>query len=111
MKTKRTKQGIKNLLPKIRTALEHIYGHRLMDVILYGSFAKDTPTQDSDIDIAVILEGKLDRVKEIIKIGEVIYNLMLESGEMISVYPISEDEIKNPVWPLYLHIKEEGVRI
>ena len=108
---KRTRQQIEDLLPRIRKIIERIYGDRLMEVILYGSFARNTSTEDSDIDIAVLLKGRVDKVKEIDRIGDAIYDLMLETGELISVYPVSEHEFKNSVWPLYYHIRTQGIKI
>ena len=111
MKAERTTKGIGHLLPRIRDALERIYGDRLVEVILYGSFAKDNAMQESDIDIAVVLKGTVSKPKEIDAIGDALYDLMLETGELISVYPISENELHGSIWPLYYHIRTEGIRI
>jgi len=111
MKGKRTIRQIQHLLPRIKKILENIYGEALVEVILYGSFARNTPTEDSDIDIAVVLKGKVNKVKEIDKIYDAMYDLMLETSELISVFPISEHEVGNSVWPLYHHIRTEGRKI
>jgi len=111
MKVKRTTREIENLLPQIRILLEKIYGVRLADIILFGSFARNRAGKDSDIDIAVVLKGDVDTVKEISRISPELYNLELKTGELISVYPLSDEEIKNSVWPLYYHIKTEGIKI
>jgi predicted nucleotidyltransferase len=107
----RTIKEIEPLLPRIKTLLQRVYGARLLEVILYGSFAKSSSTDDSDIDIAVVLRGKVSRGKEIDRIYEALYDLMLETGELISVFPLSEEEVANSVWPLYHHIRTEGIRI
>lgn len=107
----RTRQQIEDLLPRIRKIIERIYGDRLVDVILYGSFARNTPTEDSDIDIAVLLKGRVDKTKEIDKICDALYDLELESGELISVNPLSEEEVEDLEWPLHYLIKTEGIRI
>ncbi|MCK4224814.1 MAG: nucleotidyltransferase domain-containing protein [candidate division Zixibacteria bacterium] len=111
MKGKRTTRQIEHLLPRIREILKSIYGNTLVEVILYGSFARNTPNEDSDIDIAVVLKGKVNKAKEINKIYDAVYDLMLETGELISVFPISEHEVGNSVWPLYHHIRTEGKKI
>ncbi|MCJ7458966.1 MAG: nucleotidyltransferase domain-containing protein [candidate division Zixibacteria bacterium] len=111
MKTVRSRKEIKPLLPQIRKLLERVYGNRLVDVFLYGSFAKGRANKESDIDIAVILKGKVNKGKEIDKICEVLYDLELDTGELISVYPLSENELENSIWPLYQHIKKEGIKI
>lgn len=112
MKAKKRKlQEIKPLLPEVRKRLEKLYGDRLQSVILYGSFARNRADTDSDIDVAVVLKGKIQRVKELSKIGDALDDLMIETDELISVYPMTETELDNPVWPLYKHIREEGVWI
>lgn len=110
MKVKRTIKNIKDLLPKIRELLERIYGDRLMEVFLYGSFARNKAMKESDIDIAVVIRGRVNKTKEIDKIYDVLYDLMLETGELISVNPLSDEEIKNSIWPLYYHIRTEGIK-
>jgi len=111
MKNRRTAKEIENLLPAIKKVLQKIYDDRLSDVILYGSFAKNQAKQDSDIDLAVVLKGMVNKPKEIDRIHDCLYDLMLESDESISVFPLSDKEIKNKSWPLYYHIKKEGRRI
>jgi len=102
---------IESILSKSKHLLKIMYGKRLKEVILFGSYARGTPTKDSDIDLAVILTGNVDKIKESDRITDALYDLSLETGELISVNPISEREIKNQVWPLYYHIQTEGIRI
>lgn len=58
-----------------------------------------------------MLKGNVDKAKEIDKIYDVLYELILETGELISVYPLSEEEIGNLIWPLHHRIRMEGVKI
>jgi predicted nucleotidyltransferase len=111
MKIKKDIEDIKEILVRIKEVLKDSYGERLKDVILYGSFVNNNATEDSDIDIAAVLKGKVDKTKEIDRIYELLYDLILETGELISVYPVSEKEINNIVWPLYKHIKTMGLKI
>ena len=101
---------IEPLLQKIKKRLEEIYGEKLKHVFLYGSFARGVATEDSDIDIAVVLDKLIDRAREIDRLRDVLYEFGLESGEVISVYPLSKEELENESWPLYYHIRE-GVKI
>jgi predicted nucleotidyltransferase len=111
MTEKRVTKEIEHILPRVRQVLETIYGDRLREVVLYGSFARNTPSEDSDIDVAVVLEGAVDKPREINGIYDTLYDLMLETGEVISVYPLSEEEAANLTWPLHYHIKNEGIPI
>ena len=87
-----------------------MYGNKLESVILYGSFAKNEATVDSDIDIAIILKGKLNPSKEIDKVNDFINNLEFEYDELITILPVSSNEIKNSIWPLYKSLKREGIQ-
>lgn len=111
MKVKRSMKEIKPILLEIKKLLKNIYDDRLTKIILYGSFARDEATIESDIDIAVVLKGRIDKIKEIDKIHDVIYPLTIEYGELISVNPMSEEEIKDVEWPLYYHIQNEGITV
>lgn len=104
-------KDVEHLLSRVKKIIEDIYGGRLVDIILYGSFARNGATPDSDIDIAVVLKGVVDVMKEIDRISDSLYMLELEYGELISVYPMSLEELEDTVWPLYYHIRTEGVKI
>jgi len=111
MKTVRNITEIKPFLPKIRKIIKSIYGNRLVDIILYGSFARNKASQESDIDILTILKGDVNRIIEINKIQNELYKIELETGELISVYPVSEEEYNTSVWPLYYYARKEGIKI
>jgi predicted nucleotidyltransferase len=118
MKSIRVAQGkpgsvkeIKPLLSAVRSCLKRIYGKRLAAAILYGSFANGKANEDSDIDIAVVLKGSVNKLEEISKIHDAIYSLSLEYGQLISIYPLSEEELEDVEWPLHYHIKNRGVKV
>lgn len=111
MKAKRAIKDIEHILPRIKEILKRFYGNRLDGIIVYGSFAINKATEDSDIDIAIVLKGKVNKIKEIDKIHDLIYPLSLEYGELISVNPISTEELEDTEWPLYYHIKNEGIKV
>ena len=46
------------MFDKLVKGLREIYGDMLVSILLYGSFARKTNTKTSDIDIAVLLDGK-----------------------------------------------------
>ena len=106
---KRDIKDIEHLLPKIKEYLMKTYGGKLNSVILYGSFARDRATEDSDIDIAIILNGDVNPLKEIDRINDFISDIGLEHNELITILPISLKVIKNSIWPLYKSLEKDGV--
>lgn len=108
---KRELKDIEPVLQEVKEILKELYEDRLVDIVLYGSFAKEKATSDSDIDVAVILGGEVNKGKEIDRICDVIYPVELKYDELISVNPISEKDIDDTGWPLYKHINTEGIKV
>jgi len=109
--SRREIKDIEHITLKVKNHLKKVYGERLDSVILYGSFAKNNATDDSDIDLAVILKGEVNPPKEINRIIDFISDAGLEYNELISIFPVSSESMINPVWPLYKSLNEEGIKI
>ena len=82
-------------------------------VILYGSQARGTATKNSDWDILILLNKPNVTIKDEQEFRHKLYEIELESGELIStyVYSLIDWETKLSVTPLYKNIKREGVYI
>lgn len=83
-----------------------IYFHK---IILFGSYASDTPGRDSDIDIAVVSRdfGK-DRFKERVLLSKIAYYVDVR----IEPHPVSLKDFKEDTWQVLLHeIKSKGIEI
>jgi len=94
MKVKRRIRNIESLLSQIKKLLEKIYWNCLMDIILFGSFTRNSARRGSDVDNTIILRGGVNKTKDIYKIYDVLYDLMLKTDELIFIYPLSEDDIE-----------------
>ncbi|MEA3431195.1 MAG: nucleotidyltransferase domain-containing protein [candidate division WOR-3 bacterium] len=100
---------IKEILKEFRKQIKDLYGKRLKDVILYGSWARGEATEESDIDMVIILEGKVVPGKEIDRMIDIITEINLKYGVLISVYPVSEEDYSATNSPLLINIRREGV--
>jgi len=98
-----------DILQQISEALSKAYGDRLKSVILYGSEARGEATEDSDIDVLVILEDPINYGEDLETNLEALYPLSLKLERRISAKPVSEQEYKTADCPLYRHAKVEGV--
>lgn len=108
----------KNLLTEILTIvcskMEQIIGSALVEVILYGSFARGDYNDESDIDVAVIVNNDRTEIKKYHKaIVSVLSELNLHYEVLVSVncIPLSDFEEYKDVLPYYRNIDIEGVRI
>ncbi len=102
---------IKKILKEFKEKLIELYKDQLVDVLLYGSFARREQREDSDIDIAVILKGNINPFKEIDRITEFSYDLSLKYSILISIHPISDIDYFSRKNPFILNLREEGISI
>jgi predicted nucleotidyltransferase len=95
----------------VKDALQKLYKDNLVEIILYGSYARNDFNENSDVDLLVVL-NKLDSAgKEIDNIVDAIYDINLKYNTLISVVPISNDDYRSINSPLLLNIRKEGVLI
>jgi predicted nucleotidyltransferase len=99
------------IVREFREQAERLYGERLKKSILYGSHARGEATEDSDVDVAVVLEGEVSAGAEIDRLVDIITDLNLKYGVLLSVYPVSCDDYANTKSPLLLNIRREGVDV
>jgi predicted nucleotidyltransferase len=100
---------IKEVLKEFKKEIEKLYGKRLKKVILYGSYARGDATKDSDIDLLIVLEGNIIPGEEIDRMIDIITEINLKYGELISVYPVSEEGYTNVNSPLLINVRKEGI--
>lgn len=99
----------RDIFDKLIKGLEVIYGTDRVSVVLYGSVAKNTDTDESDIDIAVLLiEDDKEKHEKMIDLN---IDLELECGRVLSLLTIDRDEYNkwNMVSPFYKNVREQGV--
>ena len=79
-------------------------------IVLYGSVARGTNTAESDVDIALLLNGNLSRETED-KLSDLIVDLNLKYDIVLSVIDIDYEMFKKweKVTPFYKNVNEEGV--
>jgi len=100
---------IATILKEFRAAIERLYAERLKDIILYGSWARGQGTPDSDIDLVVVLDGTVAQGHEIDRMIDIITDINLEHGVLLSIYPVSQKDYASTNSPLLLNIRREGV--
>ena len=100
---------MREVIREFKIELQKLYGSRLKDIILYGSWARGEATPESDIDLIVVLAGEVIPGREIDRIIEIISEINLKHNVLVSVYPISEEAYLNLNSPLLLNVRREGI--
>jgi predicted nucleotidyltransferase len=102
-------ERIKHLVNKIKEHLIKTYGERIKQVILYGSQVRGETTKDSDIDILVVVDESLNPFEVRKSLSDLLFDIVLEEGELVSVIAVPEHFFKNYNSPFMLNVKKEGV--
>jgi predicted nucleotidyltransferase len=104
-----TIKKLDKIITEFRQQLEKLYGDKLINLVLYGSQARGDATENSDIDIMVILKNPVSPGDEIFRMGEIKNQLNLKYDQLISIFPISQEDFFSKQTPLLDNIRREGV--
>ena len=86
-----------------------MYGENIKKVILYGSYVRGEVTRDSDIDMLVLIDQSLNPFEVRESLSDLLFDIILEEGEHISVIVVPECFYDNYNSPFILNVKKEGV--
>ena len=101
-----TDAALRELVP----GLLGIYGDLIDSVILYGSVARGTQTDESDVDVAVIMRpGATAEMHD--RMRDMVVDLELACDKVLSVIRIDRDRFREweATLPFYQSIRKEGV--
>ena len=104
-----TREQALEIAAKVRAGLEKIYGGRLRGVYLYGSAARDELREESDIDIAVVLDEVTDSFAEHMRISDLRVDTSLEHDTLVSFLLISETDFETERFAVCRAVREEGI--
>jgi type I restriction enzyme S subunit len=104
-----TREQAIEIAAKARKVLENLYGPRLRGVYLYGSGARDELTADSDIDIAVILDGIANRFAEHRRVSLLGADLSLEFDTVVLFFFAEEADLAKGRFAIHRIIRDEGI--
>ena len=80
----------------------------VMRIVLYGSVARGTNTEESDVDVAVLVKGQLDKDMED-KLSDLVVDMNLKYDKVFSVIDIDYETFRKweGVTPFYQNVTKE----
>lgn len=100
------------LLKEYITKLIQIYGSHIKSIVLYGSYARGDYTEDSDIDIMILLDiSDIEIKKYRHQLSGMTYDFNMDYDLDIKSIAKNEEHFKKwlPVYPFYSNIEKEGI--
>lgn len=97
------------LIHRVKAHLTKMYGERIKKLILYGSYVRGEATKDSDIDILVLVDESLNPFEVGESSSDLLFDILLEEGELVSVMAIPEHLFENYDSPFMLNVRKEGI--
>lgn len=105
-------QTMQTLLARYVTEVQKIYGTHLKSVILYGSYARGDFTQESDVDIMVLVDlpaDKMDEYSDALAEVDYEYNVNYDIWMMPVVKNLQHFRQWAEAYPFYNNVQNEGV--
>ena len=104
-------EKLREILQEMGELLKSVYGNRLKAVILYGSVARGTQTEDSDIDVMILVDGTDEQLREYNeRLSDISTELALKYVKVFSIIDVKYQEYQEwkTVSPFYKNVDREG---
>jgi uncharacterized protein len=99
---------IEQLMAKLKQGLSGIYGQRLIAVYLFGSYARGDFTENSDLDVMIVLDTYTSYWEELVRSAQLASDLSLEYGITISRTIMTEEQWEKGDLPVVQNVRVEG---
>lgn len=109
-----TESELRIVLNEVKNASQQLYGDKLNRIILYGSYARGDNTEESDIDIMIILNCGADEIRGLRGVtAEMASDISLEREVFLSVLLRDKKHFEDNLGflPFYQNIAKEGVAV
>lgn len=109
-----TKTELQMVLGKVREESKRIYGSKLDQIILYGSYARGDYTEDSDIDIMILLDCDKDEVEKLRdETYEMANDISLDEDVFLSILLRDKEHFREnqDFLPFYRNVVREGISV
>lgn len=109
--TVKSQQEIFSIVKQLRRELQEIYGSRLKAVYLFGSHARDEAQEESDIDVAVVLNQMNDVFEELSRCSHLQADLSLENHCVLNLVFMKAEQVEQGEYAIHRSVASEGIPV
>lgn len=109
-----TRSQLDNITEQLVSIYRNAYGNAIVSILLYGSYARNEESNQSDVDIVAIVKGNREELQKKLRIvWEESADIGLENDVVVSpaVVPFDEFERYRTSLPYYMNIEKEGIKV
>ena len=111
MGTAKCRADVQPLLERIKAYLKQRFGDDIEAVLLYGSYARGNATSDSDVDLLILTKDSLNPSEVRKSLSGLLYDILLEEGELVSVLVIPNSLYNPQSSPFLLQVHKEAISV
>lgn len=97
------------VLSPLKEHLKQAYCKKLVQVILFGSYARQEASSTSDIDVLIVLDDPVNVSEELQRTSQFVAQLCLEHDVLISRLFLPKSRFETENSPLLRNIHREGI--
>jgi len=112
MYTAMADKKLNNILSEVVKDVKNLYGEKLKEIVLYGSYSRGQNDDESDIDLLILIDIDESELKYYDKkLNNIISDIGYRHMKVLSLIDISYEKFNHwvDVVPFYKNVKNEGI--
>ncbi len=106
--------SVKDLMYEFAKDMRRLFGTNLTSVLVYGSYARGEFTENSDVDVMILVKTPEDEIRKYTdQVADCAFEYLMKYG--IDISPVVKNEEHFNYWvenlPYYRNVRDEGVRV
>jgi len=104
--------NVGHISKELKQALLPYYGNNFSRIILFGSFARNDFSDESDLDFLLVLKDpQTNPYREIARACAVLDDFLLRYGRVFSLTATSEEKYRHQSGSFFKSVRKEGIEI